>query len=250
MEICVHEPAAEAVGEIAGPQPQHNTFLRLVRNLEGIGMPVTTGSRLENGSADIGAFDRKERARTYLARVVALTGATQMDNGYDLTVGKTRFHVRYRYVRRLRDLTDPQGAYEETCFYPAEKEMPKSEHIATALLQLKNNPALFDRWAAQGGAVKADGQAFRPRGNSLSMRMKTKFTPAERVEEYLERIAGSLEPSKTTMALTVSEPGVRTSWWAINSYVLCHAAANRRAFLLRRTRICRARKWLRAHYCS
>src|ERR1700737_4982967 len=98
------------------------------------------------------------------SRIRSGTGATQMGNAYDLTVGKTRFYVRYRYVRRLRDLTDPQGAYEETCFYPAKKEMPKSEHIATALLQLRNNPALFDRWAAQSGAFKADGQAFRPRG--------------------------------------------------------------------------------------
>ena len=148
---------------IAAPQPQHNTFLRLVLNLERAGMPVITGNRLENGSADVGAFDRKDSARTYLARVVALTGATQMGNAYDLTVGKTLFYVRYRYVRRLRDLTDPQGVYEETCFYPAKKEMPKSEHIATALLQLRNNPALFDRWAAQNGAFKADGQAFRAR---------------------------------------------------------------------------------------
>jgi hypothetical protein len=148
---------------IAAPQPQHNTFLRLVLNLERAGMPVITDNRLENGSADVGAFDRKDRARTYLGRVVALTGATRMRNAYDLTVGKARFQVRYRYVRRLRDLTDPQGAYEETCFYPAKKEMPKSEHIATALLQLKNNPALFDSWAAQSGAFKADGQAFRPR---------------------------------------------------------------------------------------
>ena len=148
---------------IAAPQPQHNTFLRLVPNLERAGMPVITGNRFENGSADVGAFDRKDSARTYLARVVALTGATQMGNAYELTVGNTRFHVRYRYVRRLRDVTDPQGVYEETCFYPAKKEMPKSEHIATALLQLKNNPALFDRWAAQSGAFKADGQAFRPR---------------------------------------------------------------------------------------
>ena len=147
---------------IAAPQPQHSTFLRLVLNLERAGMPVITGN-LENGSADVGAFDRKDSARTYLARVVALIGATQMGNAYELTVGKTRFHVRYRYVRRMRDVTDPQCAYEETCFYPAKKEMPKSEHIATALLQLKNNPALFDRWAAQSGAFKADGQAFRPR---------------------------------------------------------------------------------------
>jgi len=143
--------------------PQHNTFLRLVLNLERAGMPVITGNRLEHGSADVGAFDQKDSARTYLARVVALTGATHMGNAYELTVGKTRFHVRYRYVRRLRDLTDPQGAYEETCFYSADRSMPKAEQIATALLQLKNKPALFDRWAAQSGAFKADGQAFRRR---------------------------------------------------------------------------------------
>src|SRR5260370_41878441 len=85
---------------IAASQPQHNTSLRLVLNLERAGMPVITGNRLENGSADVGAFDRKDRARTYLGRIVALTGATQARNAYDLTVGKTRFHVRYRYVRR------------------------------------------------------------------------------------------------------------------------------------------------------
>jgi hypothetical protein len=38
--------------------------------------------------------------------------------------------------------------------------MPKAEEIATVLLQLTNNPGLFDRWAAQSGAFKADGQAF------------------------------------------------------------------------------------------
>jgi hypothetical protein len=39
--------------------------------------------------------------------------------------------------------------------------MPKAEQIATALLQLKNNPALFDGWAAQNClAFKADGQVF------------------------------------------------------------------------------------------
>jgi hypothetical protein len=39
--------------------------------------------------------------------------------------------------------------------------MPKAEQIATALLQLRNNPALFDRWAYQCGlSFKADGQVF------------------------------------------------------------------------------------------
>jgi hypothetical protein len=84
-----------------------------------------------------------------------------MGSGYVLDVGTTRFEVRDRYVRRLRDLTDPKCTYEETCFYSAHKEMPKAEQIATALLQLRNNPALFDRWAHQCRlAFKADGQVF------------------------------------------------------------------------------------------
>jgi len=100
------------------------------------------------------------RAKRYLQRIAALTGATQSDDAYVLDVGKTRFHVRHRYVKRLRDTTDPECAYEETCFYPVHKGMPNAEEIATALLQLMNNPALFERWAAQNGAFKADGQGF------------------------------------------------------------------------------------------
>jgi hypothetical protein len=39
--------------------------------------------------------------------------------------------------------------------------MPREEEIATVLLQLANNPALFDKWAVQNGlAFKADGQLF------------------------------------------------------------------------------------------
>ena len=102
------------------------------------------------------------RAAKYLKRIAALTGATQTGSAYVLDVGKMRFRVRDRHVSRLRDITDPGCALEETCFYPVHRGMPKAEELATALLQLMNNPALFDRWAAQSGAFKADGQAFRP----------------------------------------------------------------------------------------
>ena len=107
-------------------------------------------------------LDRKERAKAYLRRIAALTGATQTGSAYVLDVGKMRFRVRDRHVSRLRDITDPGCALEETCFYPVHIGMPKAEEIATALLQLMNNPTLFDRWAAQSGAYKADGQAFSP----------------------------------------------------------------------------------------
>jgi hypothetical protein len=124
---------------------------------------VIAGNRFENSSDDLDPLDRKDRAKRYLRRIVALTGATQMDDGYVLDVGKMRFRVGYRYVRRLRDMTDPECPYEETCFYPVHKGMPKAEEIATALLQLTNNPALFDKWAVQNGlAFKPDGQVFTP----------------------------------------------------------------------------------------
>ncbi|MEI4884203.1 hypothetical protein, partial [Klebsiella pneumoniae] len=72
----------------------------------------------------------KDRAKGYLRRIVALTGATQTDDAYVLDVGKIQFRVGYRYVRRLRDMTNPDCAYEETCFYPVHKGMPKAEEIA------------------------------------------------------------------------------------------------------------------------
>jgi len=107
---------------------------------------------------------REDRAKTYLQRIVALTGATQMRNSYVLDVGTTRFTVRDRYIGRLRDTTDPKCVYRETCFYSAQREIPRAEQIAAALLQLKNNPALFEKWFAQSGLlVKADGTTVKPR---------------------------------------------------------------------------------------
>src|SRR5262249_53730247 len=104
---------------------------------------------------------QRDRAETYRRRTVALTGATQTGNHYLLHVGSTRFEIRNGSVRRLRTLTDPESVDEETCFYPALQGMPKAERIATALLQLKNNPGLFDSWAARNDMVfKADGQVF------------------------------------------------------------------------------------------
>ena len=39
--------------------------------------------------------------------------------------------------------------------------MPKVEEIATALLQLANNPVLYDKWAVKNGLpLKADGHVF------------------------------------------------------------------------------------------
>jgi hypothetical protein len=148
------------VREIGVPRQQDNSFLEQGLHIL-VGVAVIPDNRFENGSDGLEPVARKYRAPSYLRRVVALTGVTQMGSGYVLDVGTTRFEVRDRYVRRLRDLTDPKCAYEETCFYSADKSMPKAKQIATVLLQLNNNPALFDRWAQQCGlAFKADGQVF------------------------------------------------------------------------------------------
>ena len=148
---------------VAAPRQQRNTIVEFrLCNLGQARPALFAGDRSENCSDGGNPVDRNERAKTYLRRIVALTEATQAGNGYELDVGTTRFHVRDKYVRRIRDATDPKCGYEETCFFSAYHQIPKCEQIAAGLLQLRNNPALFDRWAAQNGAFKADGQAFSP----------------------------------------------------------------------------------------
>src|SRR5258708_29829412 len=150
------------VREIGVPRQQDKTFLEQgLHILERAGVVIVGGNRSDHASDGVGPAGPKDRPKTYLLRIVALTDATQMGNGYDINVGTTRFHVRDRYVGRLRDLNNSKGAHDETCFYSADYSMPTAKQIPTALLQL-NNPALFDRWAAQSGAFRADGQAFSP----------------------------------------------------------------------------------------
>jgi hypothetical protein len=148
---------------IAPQRQRHNHLLEEGLQISDPGsVAVIAENQFENNSGGLHFLDQKDRAKTYLRRIAALTGATQSGNAYDLDVGKMRFRVRDRNISRLRDMTDPGCALEETCFYSVHRGMPKAEEIATALLQLANNPALFDRWAAQSGASKADGQPFSP----------------------------------------------------------------------------------------
>ena len=151
------------VRAIAPRQQRHSNLLaKGLHILELGGAAVIADRPLENSADELARLERKHLAKRYLQRIAALTGATRMDDAYVLDVGKMRFHVRHRYVRRLRDTSDPDCALEETCFYPVHKGMPKAEEIATALLLLTNDPGLFDKWATQSGAFRADGQAFRP----------------------------------------------------------------------------------------
>jgi hypothetical protein len=148
------------LGEIDPARPRQNGPVEQgLYILDPVGLILVAGE-LENRADGADAVDREYRAKRYLRRIVALTGATQIGGAYVLHVGTTRFQVRDGYIRRVQNVTNPKCGYEETCFYPAHKEMPKAEQIATALLHLKNNPALFDGWAARNGAFKADGQVF------------------------------------------------------------------------------------------
>jgi hypothetical protein len=116
---------------------------------------------LQDALTRVNTGSKKERAEGYLLRIVALTGAAPMGNGYILDVGATRFHVREGPVGQLGDLNDSKCTYKETCFYSPRRDMRKAEQIATALLQLARNPSLFGKWAAQDGLmIKADGKVF------------------------------------------------------------------------------------------
>jgi hypothetical protein len=125
------------------------------------GFSLFDGNPLGNRSGVVSRMNKEERARAYLLRILALTGATQVDNAYVLNVGKVQFQIRDRFVRRLQNPKDLRAGFEETCFYLVHSGMPKAEEIATALLQLSNNPSLFDKWALQNGvAFKPDGRVF------------------------------------------------------------------------------------------
>jgi hypothetical protein len=83
-----------------------------------------------------------QRAAMYLKRIVALIGARRVcGDTYFLKAGGKRFLLDNSAVR----LISYRG--KSTCFsIPTHPYMPKQEVIASALLQLKNNPKLFKRW--------------------------------------------------------------------------------------------------------
>jgi hypothetical protein len=103
-------------------------------------------------------FTPAERAAKHLKRVAALTGAAKIHgDSYWLKVGRRNFLVGYKFVR----LVSSRG--RSTCFsVAADPDIPSEEVIASALLQLKNNPGLFKKWSKQQGYMfKANGKMFR-----------------------------------------------------------------------------------------
>jgi hypothetical protein len=99
-----------------------------------------------------------ERAAKYLKRIAALTGAVQVHgDSYRLTAGRRRFLVDSKFVRVI----SPRS--ESTCIsVAADPDMPSAEVVGSALLQLRNNARLFEKWRElQGYTFKANGKMFR-----------------------------------------------------------------------------------------
>ena len=99
-----------------------------------------------------------QRAAEYLKRVAALTGAEHVrGDSYWLRAGRRNFLVDYKFIRVISHYG------KSTCFsVAADPDMPSAEVVASALLQLKNNPRLFKKWRKQPGSTfKANGKMFR-----------------------------------------------------------------------------------------
>jgi hypothetical protein len=102
-----------------------------------------------------------QRAAGYLKRVVALTGAKKVQGDrYWLRVGSRTFLVDHKFVRVL----SRRG--KSTCFsVVTDPDMPSAEVVASALLQLKNNPRLFKKWRKHPGfTFKPNGKIFTAAG--------------------------------------------------------------------------------------
>jgi len=97
-----------------------------------------------------------QRAAKYLKRIVAVTAAKQDGPGrYRLRAGRRHFLVDSEFVRVISHRS------KSTCFSVV-ADMPSTERIASVLLQLKNNPRLFEVWGEwRGLPFKANGHMFR-----------------------------------------------------------------------------------------
>ena len=108
-----------------------------------------------------------QRAAKYLERITVLTGAEQVrGDSYWLRAGRRTFLVDHKFVRAISH----HG--KSTCFsVVTDPDMPSAEVVASALLQLKNNPRLFKKWRKQPGSTfKANGKKFRGRRRDFWLR--------------------------------------------------------------------------------
>lgn len=67
-----------------------------------------------------------------------------------IVLGGAEYYITAGYVVRL-----VRGYEASTCYYPypsAVAACPNPELVASALLLLRNDPTIFDRWCGRGGA--------------------------------------------------------------------------------------------------
>lgn len=111
----------------------------------------------------------EELATENLMRICVNTGASYSSDhvawspleapGYPgpwvrIALGDATYYISVGWVVRTRGILAPVRFYERTCVHfvdDAGRAMPHSEHVANALLLLKNNPALFDAWKRHDG---------------------------------------------------------------------------------------------------
>ncbi len=98
------------------------------------------------GMTETEIIQAEEKARRNLEQIAKVVGAHLEAPLYArLTLGKDEFRIVPGQVRRIRS-----GSDQQTCFQVS-APFPHPEHIASALLLLKNDPTIFDRWVKQDG---------------------------------------------------------------------------------------------------
>jgi hypothetical protein len=94
-------------------------------------------------------FAAETKAMENLKRVMKATGTVGHGGGVITKVGNFKYFIENGYIRKY----DPVGfEVDRTCIHfnnnPA-ANVPASEFIASAILLLKHDPSIFDRWKRQ-----------------------------------------------------------------------------------------------------
>jgi hypothetical protein len=93
----------------------------------------------------------RNQAQSYLLRVVALTNAIEVGDGCYRLYACTRVQAHSMCAIDMslgfEKGKTPNPVTSRRAFFVPKQLMPSAEKIAIALLMLKNDPTLFDKWA-------------------------------------------------------------------------------------------------------
>ncbi len=93
--------------------------------------------------------EAEQKAVWNLKQIAKLVGAEIHPEGALLRIGKDEFLVQVGNVRRMRRDGSFMGTVAFTCFM-MQVRVPHPEYIASALLLLKHDPEIFDKWLIHG----------------------------------------------------------------------------------------------------